>query len=191
MNILEAIQQRRSIRKFQQRPVELDQLQRLVDAARVAAQGANLQPLKYVLVNQPDLLNPIFATTRWAGGIAPQGNPGDNERPMAYVVVLVDTEIKQAGYDVDAGAAVENLLLATVAEGLGACWLGAIERDMIRSILRIPERYLIHTMVALGYPAESPVAEEEQGSIKYYKDEQGVLHVPKRKLQDIIFINQI
>lgn len=190
MNLYEAIAKRRSVRKFQQQPVSLEVMKRLVDAARVAAQGSNMQPMKYVLVQESELLGPIFATTHWAGAIAPQGNPADDERPMAYIVVLADTEIKQAGYEVDAGAAVENLLLAVVAEGLGACWLGAIERDSIRSILQIPERFVIHTMVALGYPAESPIMEDENGSIKYYKDENGTLHVPKRKLGDIVFLNR-
>lgn len=191
MNLYEAIAKRRSVRKFQQLPVSLEMMMRLVDAARVAAQGSNMQPMKYVLVQERALLGPIFATVRWAGAIAPEGNPADNERPMAYIVVLADTEIKKAGYDVDAGAAVENILLATVAEGLGACWLGAIERDSIRDILRIPEHYIIHTMVALGYPAESPMMEEENGSIKYYKDGNGILHVPKRKLEDIVFVNKM
>lgn len=191
MELYEAIRARRSIRKFKQQPVPVEVLTKLVDAARLAAQGSNMQPMKYLLVHEAELLDPIFSTTRWAGAIAPQGNPADDERPMAYIVVLVDTEVKKAGYDVDAGAAVENLLLAAVAEGIGACWLGALERDNIRAILNIPERYVLHTMVALGYPAESPLMEEEQGSIKYYKDEQGVLHVPKRKLQDIIFHNRM
>ncbi len=191
MELYEAIKTRRSIRKFKQQPVPVEVLTKLVDAARLAAQGSNMQPMKYVLVHEAALLDPIFSTTRWAGAIAPQGNPADDERPMAYIVVLVDTEVKKAGYDVDAGAAVENLLLAAVAEGIGACWLGALERESIRAILNIPERYVLHTMVALGYPAESPQMEEEQGSIKYYKDENGVLHVPKRKLQDIIFHNRM
>jgi len=189
MNVYETILTRRTIRKFKQEQVSEEILKKLVDAARVAPQGANLQPLKYAVVNDKTLLEAIFPTTAWAGYIKPAGDPDENERPMAYIVVLVDTEVKKADYDVDAGAAVQNILLTAIEEGLGSCWLGAINRNKIAEILNIPQKYLIHTMVALGYPAEVPVMEDEDGSIKYYKDDEGVLHVPKRKLQDIIFFN--
>ncbi|MGE5652873.1 MAG: nitroreductase family protein [Bacillota bacterium] len=189
MNVYDAIRKRRTIRKFTQQPIDVETLTKLVDAARLAPQGANLQPVKYLVVNEAQLLNSIFAATKWAAYIHPHGTPGEGERPTAYVVVLVDTEIKKAGYDIDAGAAVENMLLAAVEEGLGSAWLGAIDRDQIRSLLAIPERYIIHTLVALGYPGEDPTIEDAGELIKYYKDEQGRLHVPKRRLQDLLFFN--
>lgn len=189
MNVYDAIRRRRTIRKFTQQPISAETLRRLIDAARLAPQGANLQPVKYLMVNDPKLLEPIFATTKWAAYISPNGTPAEGERPTAYVVILIDTEIKKAGYDIDAGAAVENMLLAAVEEGLGSCWLGAIDRDQIRSLLAIPERYIIHTLVALGYPGEDPTIEDAGETIKYYKDEQGRLHVPKRRLEDLLFFN--
>ncbi len=189
MNVYDAIRRRRTIRKFTQQPISVETLTKLADAARLAPQGANLQPVKYLVVNDQKLLEPIFATTKWAAYISPNGTPAAGERPTAYVVILIDTEIKKAGYDIDAGAAVENMLLAAVGEGLGSCWLGAIDRDQIRSLLAIPERYIIHTLVALGYPGEDPTTEDAGESIKYYKDEQGRLHVPKRRLDDLLFFN--
>jgi nitroreductase len=189
MNVFEAITKRRTIRKFKQEEISVDILKKLVDAGRLAPQGANLQPVKYIIVNERNLLEPIYETTSWAGYIRPEGDPKEGEKPVAYIVVLIDTEIKKAGYDVDAGAAVENLLLAACEEGIGTCWLGAINRENIKKILNVPDRYIIHTMVALGYAAEEPVVVDENGSIKYYKDENGVLNVPKRKLEDIIFYN--
>ena len=132
------------------------------------------------------MIGAIFETIAWAAYIKPQGDPKEDEKPVAYIVALVDTDIKKAGYDIDAGAAVENMLLAAVEEGIGTCWLGAIDRNKIIEILDIPQRYILHTMVALGYAGEEPISEDESGSIKYYKDENGVLHVPKRKLEDVI-----
>lgn len=190
MGVYETIMKRRTIRKFKQEQIRTEILKKLVDAARVAPQGANMQPLKYVIVNEKVLVDELFPTTAWAGYIRPAGDPGQDERPVSYIVVLVDTDIKKAGYDVDAGAAVENLLLAACEEELGSCWLGAIDREKIKEILNIPEKYIIHTMIALGYPSEEPVTEDEKGTIKYYKDELGVLHVPKRKLEDIMFYNK-
>ena len=130
----------------------------------------------------------IFKQTKWAGYIKPDGDPKKGERPTAYIAILCDEEIKKSGYEIDAGIAGENIILTAVGEGIGSCWLGAIDRENIRRILNIPERYYIHSLIALGYPDEEPIAEDmNDDSIKYYKDENGVLHVPKRKLEDVIF----
>lgn len=190
MSVFETIFKRRTIRNFKQEAIPKEKLKKLVDAARVAPQAANLQPLKYVIVNDEKLLEPIFKTTAWAGYIRPAADPQDGQKPVAYILILVDSEIKKEGYDVDAGAAVENLLLTATEEGLGTAWLGAIDRKKIKELLNIPDKYIIHTIVAIGYPAETPVIEDEKGnSIKYYKDGNNVLHVPKRKLEDILFFN--
>ena len=114
----------------------------------LAPQASNLQPIKYIVVDDKDLLEPVFATTKWAAYIAPEGTPKPGERPVAYVVILVDLEIRNSGYDTDAGAAVENLILAGVGEGIGSCWIGSVDRDRLRELLGIPERYIIHSIVA-------------------------------------------
>lgn len=191
MNVYDAIASRRTIRRFEQTPIEEDVLKKLVNAARLAPQAANLQPIKYVMVNDPELLDPIFATTKWAGYITPHGTPKPGEQPVAYAVILVDLGVRESGYDTDAGAAVENLILAAVGEGIGSCWIGSVDRDRVRELLGIPQHYIIHSVVALGYPAESPIAVDAEESIKYYKDETGTLHVPKRKLEEVMFLNRM
>ena len=190
MSVFETIFKRRTIRNFKQEVIPEEKLKKLVDAARVAPQAANLQPLKYVIINDEKLLEPIFKTTAWAGYIRPTADPQDGQKPVAYILILVDSEIKKEGYDVDAGAAVENLLLTATEEGLGTAWLGAIDRKKIKELLDIPDKYILHTLVAIGYPAEAPIIEDKKDdSIKYYKDKNNVLHVPKRKLEDIVFFN--
>jgi nitroreductase len=186
METYEAIMSRRTIRKFRQDKIGTETLKRIVNAGRLAAQGANMQPMKYIIVQNSAVLEMLFEATAWAAYIKPQGNPAEGERPVAYIVALADTHIKKTGYDIDAGAAIENILIAAAGEGIGTCWLGAINRDKIREILSIPERFAVHSLIALGYPAEQPVIEDEKGSIKYYMDEHGVLHVPKRRLEDVI-----
>jgi nitroreductase len=186
MNVYEAIKGRRTIRKFRQQRIGRDTLEKLIDAARYAPSASNLQPLKYRIVDEPGEVGQVFAKVRWAGTIAPAGDPAPGERPVAFLVILVDTAIRSSGYELDLGAAAQNMFLAAAEEGIGTCWMGAIDADGIRAALDIPERYRIDTVVALGRPAESPVAEDESGSIRYYKDASGVLHVPKRKLRDII-----
>ncbi len=190
MNVYEAILKRRTIRKFTQQTIDRDILKKLVNAARVAPQGANLQPLKYIIIDEQTLLPAIFETTKWAGYLYPHATPEAEERPVAYIVILNDLNIKKAGWEIDAGAAIENLILAAMQEEIGTCWLGAIDRNKIKEILNIPNQYHVESMVALGYPKEQPVMEERNENIKYYKDNQGILHVPKRTFDEVVFYNK-
>ena len=186
MNVYETIRNRRTIRKFKQQRIERGILEKLIDAARFAPSSSNMQPLKYMIVDEPGMAARIFEYVKWAGYITPAGNPDEGEKPVAFIIILVDSEIRASGYELDIGAAAQSIFLAAEEEGIGTCWMGAIDKERIRSILVISERFIINTVIALGYSGESPVTEDEKGSIKYYKDGSGVLHVPKRKLTDII-----
>ena len=189
MGTYELIIQRRTIRRFKQEPVPEKLLSKLVNAGRLAPSGANLQPLEFIIVNDIDLINEVFPALKWAGYIAPAGNPPEGKRPMAYVIVLINTDIKSQNGEVDAAAAIENMILVALEQGVGSCWVGAIDRDRLRAMFKIPKIYQIDSVLALGYPDESPELEDAEDSIKYWKDEQGVLHVPKRKISDIIHYN--
>lgn len=187
MEVQQAIKARRTIRKFQPRQIDQRILERLVDMGRLAPSGANQQPLKYCIVNQPDLVSKVLQEVKWAALIAPQGTPKEEEAPTAFLGVLGDTSIKASGFELEAGAAIENILLAAVEEGLGSCWMGAIHRKNIAEILGLPERFTLISVIALGYPAEQPITEEIMGSTAYYLAENGQLHVPKRTLCEVLF----
>ncbi|NLY11202.1 MAG: nitroreductase [Firmicutes bacterium] len=186
MSVYESILARRTIRKFKQEKIKRQTLEKLVNAARVAPSAQNLQPLKYIIVDQAEKVKDIFENVRWAGFIAPEGTPKKGEEPTAFIAVLVDTSISTSGWEFDLGAAVQNLILTAWEEGIGACWMGAINKPKITEILSIPEHLKLIHVIALGYIGEQPVSEDEGGSVRYYKDEQGTLHVPKRKLRDVI-----
>lgn len=181
---------RRSIRRFKQKPIQNNILQKLVNAARVAPSSANLQPIEYLVVDNKNLLPEIFATLKWAGYIAPKGNPPAGKRPAAYIVILVNKNITSSNYERDVGTAVENILLVSLENGIGTCWIGTVDKKKLRKTLNIPEHIIIDSVIALGYPDENPIMEEMADSIKYWKDENNVLHVPKRRLKDIMHINR-
>ena len=188
-HVYDAICQRRTVRRFTQKVIPFSVLEKLVNCARLAPSGANIQPCEYIVVDNTDLVQKIFPCLRWAGYIAPAGNPPDGERPTAYIVVLVDLHRKKKGGEVDAAAAIQNILLCAWEEKIGTCWLGSIERKQISRLLGIPHHYRLDSVVALGYPNEQPIIEDATGSIKYWKDGQGVLHVPKRPLEHVIHRN--
>lgn len=188
MDVYEAIRKRRTIRRFKQDPVSVDVLRKLIDAARIAPSAGNNQPVKYIVCINSKKNQKVFEGLRWAGYIAPAGDPPVGERPTAYILVLLDREIRPSGCERDVGAAVENILLAAMAEGIGSCWLGSIDRAKLRQLFEVKNEYEIDSVLALGYPNEEPEMFEMEDSIKYYKDDQGTLHVPKRRLDDILEI---
>lgn len=187
--IYEKITSRRTIRKYLQKDVPKEVLTRCVNAARLSPSGANRQPLKYVIVKDEDVLKEVFGTLSWAGYL-PDYQPSEEEMPRAYIVILLDTEIrKNAGHD--AGIAAMSISMVAYDEGLGSCILGAVNRAKLRQILNIPNQFDIVLVVALGYPAEDPVVDKiKNGNIKYWLDENGVLHVPKRELKDTVRWNR-
>ncbi|MBU5450215.1 nitroreductase family protein [Acetivibrio sp. MSJd-27] len=186
MSAYTSILNRRTIRKFTQQPIEQEKLVKMINAARLAPSGANLQPLKYVVVTDKNLLEEVFRTTKWAAYIAPHGTPKEGEKPTAYIVVLVDTAVRKDA-DNDASAAIENILLTAEDDEIGTCWIGSVDRKTLAGIVRIPEGQEIHSVIAMGYKAqESEATEMENGDVKYYMDEHGAIHVPKRKLSDIV-----
>jgi len=182
------IKSNRSCRRFyQDEAISLDTLKGLVNLARMSASAANLQPLKYVPANEPQKNAAIFSCLAWAGYLTDWPGPAEGERPAAYLVILGDTAVTK-NFGCDHGIAAQSILLGARAKGLGGCMLGSIHKDRLRELLNLPERYDILLVIALGKPREKVVLEEvgPEGSIKYWRDEQGVHHVPKRRLEDII-----
>jgi len=186
--IEDLIRQNRSYRRFyQDQPVSRETLLWLVNLARISASAANLQPLKYALSWEPEKNAAVFATLAWAGYLMDWPGPGEGERPAAYLVILGDRDIA-GGFGCDHGIAAQSILLGAREKGLGGCMIGSIKRDQLRQVLGLPERYDILLVIAVGRPKEEVVLTEvgPGGDIKYWRDEKGVHHVPKRRLEDIV-----
>ena len=189
MDVYNAILTRRSIRRFKQQSIDRELLIKFVDAARIAPSAANLQPLEYVIINDKKLCKEIFDTIGWAAYIKPKWSPGKSERPTAYIIILTK-DIKNKWYTRDVGLASENIVLMAESENIGTCILLNIDREKIQNILKIPKSLHVDSAIALGYKNEHPVLEELKESVKYWRDENEDLHVPKRKLDDILHINK-
>ncbi|RLG73190.1 MAG: nitroreductase [Methanobacteriota archaeon] len=176
----------RSYRRFDEGfRVDRDTLVELVNLARLSASAGNLQPLKYILSCEPEKNELIFPHLSWAGYLEDWKGPERGERPSAYIVVLGDTRITRH-FGCDHGIASQSILLGAVEKGLGGCIIGTIDREELRKTLKIPEYYEILLVIALGKPKEKVVIEEAVDNIKYWRDEKGVHHVPKRPLKEII-----
>jgi nitroreductase len=169
--------------------ISKDILEKLVNSARLAPSGANLQPLEFVAIDDEELRNKLFSCLRWAAYIVPEGNPKPGCEPTAYVVILVNLDIRKSEYERDVGAAVENMILAAWEKSIGSCWIANADTSRIQKMLRIPENYKVDSVLALGYPDEEPRTEEMKDSVKYWKDSKGQLYVPKRRIEDVLHFN--
>jgi nitroreductase len=186
--IRDLILKNRSYRRFYQEvAVELETLRELVDLARLSASAANMQPLRYILSCDPQKNAVIFSHLDWAGYLEDWSGPCEGERPSAYIIVLEDTQILHP-MRCDHGIAAQSMLLGATERGLGGCIVGAIEKQGLRKALEIPDRYEILLVLALGKPRETVVIEtvNPAGDVRYWRDSEGIHHVPKRSLDVII-----
>lgn len=182
------VRKNRSYRRFYQDvKINRETLEELIDLARLTSSGGNLQSLKYYISCEEDNNNLIFSHLKWAGYLKDWDGPTEGERPAAYIIVLGDKEIS-SNYFCDHGLASQSMLLGACEKGLGGCMLSNYNKEGIRAALQIPERYEILLVIALGKPKETVVIDElkDPKELKYWRDENQVHHVPKRKLQDII-----
>jgi nitroreductase len=185
--IKDLVKRTRSCRRFQEEPVSEEVLRTLVDLARLSASAANLQPLKYIISCKRYTNDIIFPELMWAGYMEEWEGPLEGERPSAYIIVLGDRQISES-FGCDHGIASQNILLGATSMGLGCCIIGSVNREALAESMKIPDRFEILHVIALGRPGEKVVIEEinHDGDIRYWRDGKGIHHVPKRALDDIM-----
>lgn len=188
MNMEDLVRRTRSYRRFHEDfDIGMDTLKGLVELARLSASGRNLQPLKFMLCNDRAVNDRIFPELAWAGYLKEWAGPMAGERPSAYIVVLGDKRLTE-NFAHDPGIMAQSILLGATAQGLGGCMIGSITRDGLRAQLDIPAHFEILLVLALGKPKEVVVIDPlgPDGDIKYWREANGIHHVPKRALEDLL-----
>ena len=179
----------RSYRRFYENiRISEEELKDLADMARMTASAANSQALKYHLVTKPEECAAVFETLGWAGALPDWDGPEEGERPSAYIIVLCDSTLGK-NKQIDVGITSQTMMLGAVEMGYGGCMLANIRRPKLAESLHIDtERFTIELVLALGKPKETVkiVDIPENGSVKYYRDQDQVHYVPKRHLEDIL-----
>ncbi len=187
MNIFELVTKNRSYRRFQQsEPIGTQQLKGLVELARLSPSAGNLQPLKFILSNDPARNETIFSCLEWESYIKDWPGPTEGKRPAGYIMILGDTSITK-DFGCDHGIAAQSMLLGATEMGFGGRMFPNIQRDRLKALLKIPEHYEILLVIALGVPRERVViTDAKDGKINYWRDVNKVHYVPKRPLEEII-----
>jgi nitroreductase len=154
MKVLDVIQKRRSVRKYKKDPIPEKALRRVLEAARLAPSGKNIQPWKFIIVKDKVLKEKLA-----------QASAGQFFMAEAPVIIVgcgfPDNCYAHMGrymksWSVDVTIALEHLILQAQEEGLGTCWIGSFEEDEVKAILNIPENVKVLALTPLGYPDEIP-----------------------------------
>ena len=188
MSLKDLLLKNRSYRRFEQEVrISEEELCELVGYTRLCASGRNAQPLRYAIVNTEKMCARIFPQLAWAGYLTDWPGPEEGERPSAYLIQLLDTRIVDHCL-CDDGIQAQTLMLGAVEKGYGGCIIKAFKNEALRDVLNLPEYMKIMYVLALGKPREEVVIEEMKGEdYKYWRDAQGVHHVPKRVEKDLIY----
>lgn len=186
--LLDILKRARSYRRFDPSvPVTRQMLEAWVAACRYCPSGRNVQALKYALVTDREVCRKLFPLLAWAGYLKDWNGPEENERPTAYLVQLLDTEIA-ANCLCDDGIQLQTLLLSATEAGYGGCIIKAFKNAELRQLLQLPDHLQINYVLALGKPVEKVVVEEmKNNDVRYWRTPDGVHHVPKRPASELIF----
>ena len=180
----------RSVRRFkEEEKVSVSTLEKLVELTRYTHSGRNAQPLRYSLVTSDSLRAKVFPLLKWAGYFPEWDGPEEGERPAAYIIQCLDTHF---GPDClcDDGLQLEAISLGMRTLGLSGCIIKAFDAATLRIVLGLESRYVPRYVLAVGYPAEEVKIEDMSGKddadFKYYRSADGVHHVPKRPLSELL-----
>lgn len=182
------VRENRSCRRFDHsHKLKTQTLEELVDLARHCASAANKQPLKYILSTSEPKNQEIFSCLGWAAYLTEWKGPDKHEQPTGYIVILGDRTVADKFW-CDHGIAAQTILLGARDQGLAGCMFAAINIKRLAEVLTIADHLEVKLVIALGKPVETIQIDEvgPDGDIRYFRDENQVHHVPKRKLSDLI-----
>jgi nitroreductase len=152
MDFHDVIAQRRSVRAYRDEPIDQETLGRVLEAARIAPSAANRQPWHFLVIRDAELRARLLEA---------YSQPWFVAAPVIVCACARPSEAWQRSdgknySDVDVTIAMDHLILAAAAEGLGTCWIGAFKPDRLREVLGLPDELEPVALTPLGYPAEQP-----------------------------------
>jgi len=157
MELYQELEERRSVRKYKSEPVAEEKLKRILEAARISPSWSNLQCWRFIIVSEQAKKNELASSM-------PDNNPAKRAvGETAPLVIVLCADPGESGnpdgkdyYMLDAGIAMQQLMLAAHAEGLGTCWVGWFDEEKVRETCSVPPQYRIVGLTPLGVPEKQP-----------------------------------
>ncbi|OGS20797.1 MAG: nitroreductase [Elusimicrobia bacterium RIFOXYA2_FULL_40_6] len=152
MKVMEAIKNRRSVRKYQNKPIEKEKMNLILEAARLAPSARNRQEWQFVVAQNKQTIEKLSVAA-------------NNQAFIAQAAAVIaccginDGYIMRCGQPatpIDLAIAIDHMTLKAQEEGIGTCWIGSFFQDQVKMLLGIPEDIPVIELLALGYPAENP-----------------------------------
>jgi nitroreductase len=180
MSVKEIIEQRRSIRRYLDKPVEREKILECLEAARLAPSADNVQPWRFLVIDDPELKDKF--TKEIFSGIYSISKFAANAPVLIMILARLDIIANKIGkqiqnihfYLIDSGIAGEHIVLQAEELGLGTCWIGWFNSRKARKVLNIPRKYKIVSLLSVGYCARRPSQEKK-----------------RKRLEDIAWFNKI
>jgi len=182
--IKEIVEKTRCYRRFKKVNITQEELIKVIDLARVTSSAKNLQPLRYVVVTKDKYKKEVFKPLKWAGALPRWEGPKSDEQPSAYIIVIADKSISDYCM-VDAGIAMQTIMLSLTAIGYRGCILASIDKKRYKEIFNLSDDLEPLFAIAIGKAGER-VKIVESENINYYRNEDDEHCVPKRKLKEVI-----
>lgn len=142
MDVFEAVQKRHSVRAYDSTPIPDEKLKKILEAARLAPSAGNVQPWHFIVITDAEKRKKL-ARARFASFLS---------QAPTVIVGCGDQRASPDWHVVDVAIAMQNMVLTATSEGLGTCWIGSFEEDQIKEMLRIPEKFRVIALLAVGYP---------------------------------------
>jgi len=146
-SLMDAIKQRRSVRRYKEKPFPMEELTSLVEAARWAPSAGNSQPWEFLLINDEDMLRALKSVS-----------PGWLKQAPALVVTCTNKKRKTDWSLMDVGAAMQNILLYAHSREYGCCPIGSFVVETVKELLELPPHLEPVLFITVGYPDEKPPA---------------------------------
>ena len=189
-NFQDLVRSSRSYRRFaEDEPLSYGDLAALVNAARFAPSGTNMQTLRFHIAVEPAERSAVFSRLHWAAQLRDWNGPAAGERPTGYIAVCAPKALAANPIRlIDTGIAAQTIALAAASRGLGCCMLRSFDPDLNDVMGVSAVDYVTELVLALGERGErvALATSETEHGLAYWRDDEGIHHVPKLALEDLL-----
>lgn len=188
MSLSNLIKTRRTTRVFNQTKVNINDLKEVLELARLAPSGGNLQPVKFAIITDETLRKKAFPFIKYAGYLK-DWDPDFSQSPKAFIALLCNDNLK-GKCECDLGISLMTISLLLEEKGLKSCILGAINRQELSKVFEIDSSLYIAYLIGVGYSDSIGNFFDDSNNVKYIKNADDGFSVPKKPLSDILILEK-